>query len=133
MEAFLKEMVSLTGQNSNNLDAAPVLELQFGDVRTFTTVLSKAEVPVLFITAFLPRDERLFYSELFLSNAALGMEKMQDTACMWHVDEGGYAMIRKVPLRLLHNEPSVFDAILDTADQAEQWYALLCARLTLPH
>ena len=133
MEVFLKEMVSLAGQGDNNPETVPVLELQFGDIRTRTTISLKAEAPAMSITALLPRDERLVYSESSLSDATLGEQQMMDTACLWHADEGRYAMARNVPLRQLQQEWDVFDAILDTADQAEQWYGFLCARLARPH
>lgn len=133
MEAFLKEMACLVGQDIDIPGTTPVLELQFGDIRTLTMLLSDSKVPALSITVFLPRQELLGYSQQALSDGALGKEDVKDVAWLWHADEGCYAMIRSIPLQQLPDERSVFDVILDTADQAEQWYAFLCARLVRPH
>ena len=133
MEAFLKEMAGLVGQDDDNPDAVPVLELQLGDVRTLTMLLSDNKVPALSITVFLPRHELLAYSQQALSDGALGKDDVTNTVWLWHADEGCYAMIRNIPLQQLSDERSIFDAILDTADQAEQWHAFLCARLARPH
>jgi hypothetical protein len=42
-------------------------------------------------------------------------------------------MIRNIPLRHISDERGVFDAILDTVDQAENWYSCLQARLGHSH
>lgn len=128
MAAFLTEMAWLCGQ-----DAGPLLELQFGNVRTLTMLLQDKETLALSISVLLPRDERLGYLEASLSDGEMGWGGKPDTTCLWHADQGCYAMIRNIPLRQLSDERSVFDAILETVDQAESWYACLQARLAHPH
>ena len=130
MAAFLREMAGLAGQAEQ---AAATLELQFGDVQTVTMLDPQGNVPELSISAQLPRDERIAYSQMSISDGMASPDGASDTACLWHADEGRYVMVRRIPVRDLPDERSVFDAILDTADQAGQWYAFLCARLARPH
>jgi len=128
MEAFLTEMAWLAGQ-----EAGPVLELQFGDTRTLTMLQQDKETSALSISVLLPRDERLGYLEASLFDGEMGWGNKSDITCLWHADKGCYAMIRNIPLRQISDERSVFDAILDTVDQAENWYSCLQARLGHSH
>lgn len=128
METFLAEMACLAGQ-----DAEPILELQLGNVRTLTMLSQEGEALALSISALLPRNERFGYLEASLSDGKVCGGGRRDTSCLWHADEGCYAMVRNIPLRQFSDERSIFDAILDTADQAESWYAFLQARLARPH
>jgi hypothetical protein len=120
MQRFLRELVELAGQVDQS-HAAPVLELEFGEVLTRTTVSTNGKSACLSIIALLPRSEQLNYQTEPLSaplSSAAGKVEF-----LWHADEGRYVVIRNIPLTDLPDEPSVMDAIMDTSDEAKAWFA----------
>ena len=125
MNQFLQEMVELTGQADCATSGVPVLELQLGDIVTFTSLSMDDMAPSLSITALLPRHKET--AGEFCWSSAAQMETcaiLTDGAeCLWHADEGRYVMVRQVPILDLQDERSILDAILDTSDQAAMWFA----------
>lgn len=117
MQHFLAEIAEFGGQAG-----APLIELQFGDVATVTSLLLEAPGPSLSITAHLPRQEEFSFFDMshcwiFFSDTAL-------TACselLWHADSGHYVVIRQIPVLDLPDERSVLDAIMDTSTDAASW------------
>jgi hypothetical protein len=113
--ALLRELIALTGHDGGGV---PVLELQFGDILTRTT-LHALDKNYLLITAILPKcgDSRHVCVPAGTGPAPHG----QDMEFLWHADEGRYVGLRMVPIRSLPDERSVMDAILATSDQASAW------------
>jgi len=109
--ALLRELIGLTGHEESDV---PVLELQFGDILTRTT-LHVQDTNYLLITAILPKcgDSR----HVCVPAAPHG----QDIEFLWHADEGRYIGLRMVPIGSLPDERSVMDAILATSDKASAW------------
>ena len=114
---FLRELIAMTGQDETDV---PVLELQFGDILTKTTVQT-AERHYLVITAYMPQSRPHYTSQ------ATAMTSLQDTEedihYLWHADEGRYVGIRRIPVTNFPDEPSVMDAIMTTSDQASAWFS----------
>lgn len=116
VNAFVRELIEMTGQ----LDAAPdVLELQFGDVLTRTSV-QIAEFSWLVTMAFLPKCG----DSQFMPQAAmvLSLPVGGNLELFWHADEGRYVGIRRTLVSELPDERSVMDAILATAEDAAAWF-----------
>ncbi|WP_143133363.1 hypothetical protein [Pseudoduganella namucuonensis] len=117
---LLRELVELTGEEAGPV---PMLELQFGDILTRTTVQA-SDGNYLVITAMLPQCGEEGYvaqaSEVGSTLAAQGMEYL------WHADEGRHIGVRRVPLTELTDERGVMDAILTTSDQAAAWFSTRC-------
>lgn len=123
MQSLLRELVELAGQTDSARDI-PVLELQLGEVTTITALATGQSPPCLSITALLPRAGRSDYSHLSASGAfhvqgAAGA----DSEFLWHADDGRVVVVRRVPIAALPDARSALDAILDTADQASNWFA----------
>lgn len=114
--SLLKELIELTGQPAGE---APVLELQFGDILTRTVV--QEQEGQLLIVALLPKSGDSTY--LAPPGAATTMLSKQQIHYLWDGDEGRHIGVRSVPVKALHDDRSVMDAILDTADQAAAWSA----------
>lgn len=121
MKRFLRDLVELAGQ-VDCTHAMPVLELEFGDVLTRTTVSTDEAIPCLSIIALLPRSEQLNYQPSGVIQPAPGKAEF-----FWHADDGRYVVIRNIPVADLPDEPSVMDAIMDTSDEAKAWFASACS------
>jgi len=117
LHAFVRELIEMTGRR----DAAPdVLELQFGDVLTRTSV-QEAERSWLMVMAYLPkcRGSQFAPSE----SVALSAPASGNLEIFWHADEGRYVGIRRIPVTDLPSERSVMDAVLATAEDAAAWFS----------
>lgn len=104
--ALLRELIAMTGQDE---DGVPVLELQFGDILTRTT-LHALDKNYLVITAILPKG-----------GDSPPAPHGQDMEFLWHADDGRYVGLRMVPIVSLPDERSVMDAILAASDEASAW------------
>lgn len=122
---FLKELVELAGQG--DYAHMPVLELQFGDVLTRTSLSLSGDVPCLSIVALLPQDDRLNYLSRLTRPLVSSNASSHETELLWHADEGRYVVTCSIPTVELPDDRSVLDAILDTSDQARAWFAAVCA------
>lgn len=121
MDRLLRELAEITAQDDND-HAAPILELQFGDISTKTTLLNNNGMQCLSIIALLPRSGRVNYSSPThtpLSDVIATAENME---LLWHADEGRYILLRHMPISGFTDDISVLDAILDTADRSRSWY-----------
>jgi hypothetical protein len=114
---FLRELIEMTGQEAG---AVPVLELQFGEILTTTTIQTD-DGNCLLITALLPKCRPSPY----LSQAAAShfLQNADDIHYLWHADEGRYIGLRRIQISGLNDERSVMDAIMATADQAANWFS----------
>ena len=113
--ALLRELIEMTG---NDAGGVPVLELQFGNILTRTT-LHALDRNALLITAILPTcSDR---GPVCLPAGAYPALHGQDMEFLWHADDGRYIGLRMVPIGSLPDERSVMDAILEAADQASAW------------
>lgn len=114
---FLRELIELTGQEAR---AVPVLELQFGEILTKSTVQTVAP-NYLLITAFMPQCSRSHH----ISQVAMGAsaQAAEDIEYLWHADEGRHIGIRRIQIAKLPDERSVMDAILTTSDQVAAWFS----------
>lgn len=123
MQRFLAELVEFSGQTENDY-GAPVIELQFGDVMTITSLLLDVPGPSLSITTLLPCQEEAGFFDMsycwnFFSDTTLTMQ----SELLWHADKGHYVMLRQIPILDLLDERSVMDAILDASSDAANWLA----------
>jgi hypothetical protein len=128
LQRLLQELVELAGQE-DDAEAAPVLELQFGDVLTKTTMSVSHGVECLSVTALLPMTEYLNGDcrqprVLAASGATEGEIKL-----LWHADEERYVVVCTTPISELSREVSVLDTIMDTSEQARAWLSVvdICA------
>jgi len=125
ISALLRELIGLTGHEAGDV---PVLELQFGDVLTRTT-LHALDRNYLLVTAILPRcgDSRHVCVPSgtcpsgTCPSGTCPAPHGQDMEFLWHADEGRYIGLRMVPIGTLRDERSVMDAILATSDKASAW------------
>lgn len=104
--ALLRELIQLTGHDESDV---PVLELQFGDILTRTT-LHALDKNYLLIMAILPK-----------CGDSPPAPHGQDMEFLWHADDGRYVGLRMIPIGSLPDERSVMDAILATSDKASAW------------
>lgn len=118
---LLRELVELTGEEAGDV---PMLELQFGEILTRTTVQASGG-NYLVITAMLPPCGDEGYGPGYISQAgeAVSRQAAQGMEYLWHADEGRHIGVRRVPLAELHDERGVMDAILTTSDLAAAWFA----------
>lgn len=124
MHQFLEEMVELTGQ-IDNTRSTPVLELQFGDIQTITSMSENGKTPCLSITALLPRSNETPKVMQGTNQCSAPEILAKNRDMLWDADEGRYVMVRKIPIADLPDGRSVLDTILDTFDQATDWFASL--------
>jgi hypothetical protein len=89
----MRELVELTGQG--RADGPPVLELQFDDILTVTSLA--AEAPQPFRPGY-PGGEWL-----------------------WDASEGRYIILHNIGIERLVDETGLLDAILAAKDQAAAW------------
>jgi hypothetical protein len=113
--ALLRELIGLTGQDESDV---PVLELQFGDILTRTT-LHALDKNYLLITAILPKCGNSRH--VCVASGTSPVPHGQDMEFLWDADEGRYIGLRMVPIGSLPDERSVMDAILATSDKASAW------------
>ncbi len=116
MRAFLIELAELSGQPAAaGADGVlePVVELLLGEITTIATLVEHP-APELCISAVLPLQQGAAQPDASaaMRAAASGCEYL------WHADQGRAVLLRRVPLARLADEPSVMDAMLDTADVA---------------
>ena len=114
---FLAEMSELVGAGCGTGED-PVLVLQLGVIQIVTSVWTGSEMPGLSITALLPRR---------VVRGPASATAPADCEVLWDADEGRYVQIRRILAASLPTEASVFDAILEMADQAAAWLASLDA------
>jgi len=128
LSQFLSELVDMAGQ-SDAAHSAPVLELQFGNILTTTSLSTPHDNACLSITAFLPRQESTNPQLLSFHQTQDSSKNnmLGDWECLWHADEGRHVIVRKIPIAVLVDERSVMDAIADTSDQAAAWFAKVAA------
>ncbi|WP_211474769.1 hypothetical protein [Collimonas humicola] len=131
MRRFLYELVEMTAQGAAS-DATPLLELQFGDVLTVTSLSTAHGAACLEVTAFLPRQQQAGYFPQSSLPAAAGPAAGSDCEFLWHADEGRYVAVRKIALADLPDERSVMDAIMDTSDLAVMWLVAASAENSHP-
>lgn len=112
---FMREMVELTGQGEGGDN--PLLELQFDDVITITSVSIAEPQPAVCIVVYLPRDPAQPGAVPCSGLPALA----HGGELLWDAGEGRYTMLYKVPINRLPDERSLFDAVLDAKDQALAW------------
>lgn len=121
MDQLLRELAEITAQDDSD-HTAPVLELQFGDIETRTTLLNNNGMQCLSIIALLPRSGRVNYSSRLHTPLSNTVASAEDMELLWHADEGRYILLRHMPISDFADDISVLDAILDTADTSRAWY-----------
>lgn len=126
MKRLLQELVELAGQDEH-MESTPVLELQFGDVLTRTTVSVNRGVQCLSVVAELPKTEKL--NALSPPSRLLDSSPISDSEVelLWHANEGHYVVVSNTPISELPEDVSVLDAILDTSEQARAWFSVVSA------
>ena len=120
---FLREMVVLTGQDDGS--AAPVLELQIGEVVSTTTIEVIDGTEYLTVTAWLPVSEQSRYLPARTEGFSADEVPPQAATILWNAECRRYVATRRIRTRDLHDDRSVMDAILLTVDEAIGWLALL--------
>lgn len=130
MKRLLQELVELAGQ-VNDVQT-PVLELQFGDVLTKTTVSVSRGIQCLSVIALLPRTEKLNHLSPSSRLLASSPTSERETELLWHADEGRYVVVCNTPISDLPEDVSVLDTILDTSEQARAWYSVVSACAPVP-
>lgn len=131
LNRFLRELVEITGQN-DGVHAVPVLELQFGDILTTTSLSTADGAACLSITALLPRQAQADSSLLSSAQSAVPSGVAPGCEFLWHADEGRHVVVRKIPIAELPDERSVMDAIMDTSDQAAAWFSVIGGDMSRP-
>lgn len=131
VKRLLKELVELAGQ-ADEIQSAPVLELQFGEVLTKTTLSVNRGIQCLSVVAELPRTEKL--NHVCPSSRPVVSPAMPDsqTELLWHADEGRYMIVSNTPVSELSEDVSVMDTILDTSEQARAWFSVVSTCAPVP-
>ncbi|MET3133318.1 hypothetical protein AAKU55_003608 [Oxalobacteraceae bacterium GrIS 1.11] len=114
---FMRELVELTGQGTAG--DCPVLELQFDEVVTKTSLHVGQAAPFLCIAVYLPR--RTLAPSVTPSLA--GTIFADKSELLWDAGDGRYVILHKIGIDCLPDERSLFDAILDAKDRAVAWQA----------
>ncbi|NHZ32674.1 hypothetical protein [Massilia rubra] len=110
----LRELVELTGQQSTG--GPPVLELQFDEIVTLTSLAADAAQPFLCVSVYLPRRT--------LAAAAappLASPGYPGGEWLWDASEGRYIILHNIGIGQLADETSLLDAIMDARDKAGAW------------
>ncbi len=110
----LRELVALTGQDRT--DAPPVLELQFGDILTLTSLAFDAPQPFLCVSVYLPRCALVAAAAPPLASPAYPGGEW-----LWDASEGRYIILHSIEIGQLADEPGLLDAILAAKDRAGAW------------
>jgi hypothetical protein len=130
MQWLLQELVDLAGQH-DDLAAAPVLELQFGDVVTRTTLAVNDGVQCLSVVAELPMTKHIGQPPQS-SRPLPSSTTQQRTEVMWHAGAGRYIIVSTTPISELPKDTSVLDTILDTSEYARAWYSVVSTWAPVP-
>jgi hypothetical protein len=126
MKRLLEELVELAGQNDQS-QSSPVLELQFGDVLTKTTLSVRRGVQCLSVRALLPRIEESHFMSRSSRLLASTPASESETELRWHAGEGRYVVDCNTPISELPRDASVLDTIIDTSEQARAWFSVVGA------
>ncbi|MFS2008021.1 hypothetical protein ACEN9F_30880 [Duganella sp. CT11-25] len=110
----MRELVELTGQGRT--DGPPVLELQFDDILTVTSLAAEAPQPFLCVSVYLPR--RALLPE---AAAPLSSPGYPGGEWLWDASEGRYIILHNIGIERLVDETGLLDAILAAKDQAAAW------------
>jgi hypothetical protein len=109
MQWLLQELVALADQH-DDLNTAPVLELQFGDVVTRTTLAVNDGIPCLSVVAELPRTEHIGQPPQSSRPLPAPTIARQRTELLWHADAGRYVVVSTTPIAALPEETSVLSS-----------------------
>jgi hypothetical protein len=110
----MRELVELTGQDRT--DGPPVLELQFDDIVTLTSLAADAPQPFLCVSVYLPRRTLAPCAAPPLATPAYPGGEW-----LWDASEGRYIVLHNIDIRQLADEPGLLDAILAAKDRAGAW------------
>lgn len=121
---LLTDLVALAGQE-NTTHTSPVLELQFGEVLTKTSLIKFDGLDYLSITAILPEQPAFEYLSASDLQRIRSQDCGTDNELLWHADQGQYVLMRKISLTAFADDTALMDAIMDSADQASAWHARL--------
>ena len=121
LKGFLRTLVELTGQY-DAARTAPVLELQFSDIVTVTSVVEGNCGGCLSVTAFLPCARNGSTSQQSRLCSPKTSASKHQAEILWDVDEGRYVFVREIPVGQLCDERDVMDAVLTTSELATAWY-----------
>jgi hypothetical protein len=124
LKRFLQELAALMGARSD--DSVLVLEFRFDDVVARISQTVNNELYCLSIILQLPRSRQLGYLARVDEQLPVIAAGMAPPEVLWNADEGCYVLVHYIPTDFFSDEVSILDAILDTSDQARQWYATLC-------
>jgi hypothetical protein len=110
----MRELVALTGQG--RADGAPVLELQFDDILTVTSLSPKEPQPFLCVSVYLPR-------RALVAAAAppLAVPGYPGGEWLWDASEGRYIILHNIGIEQLVDETGLLDAIMTAKDKAAAW------------
>jgi hypothetical protein len=115
---LMRELVELTGQQ--RADGLAVLELQFEEILTVTSLSTQQPAPFLSVALYLPRRPHT-------AAPALSAPPYAGGELLWDASEGRYVILERCAVETLGDERGVFDAILDAKDRAAAWLAELDA------
>lgn len=110
----MRELVALTGQSQG--DGPPVLELQFDDVLTTTSLAAEAPHPFLCVSVHLPRRELAAAAAPPLAGPGYAGGEW-----LWDASEGRYIILHNIGIEQLVDETGLLDAILTAKDRAWAW------------
>lgn len=110
--AMLRCLSQLSACVAADRPSLPILELQFGDIVTVTTLSQTDHAPHLVIAVLLPRTPMPQFCDSY--DAHWG-------DLLWDADEGRHVVLRSLALSALPDERSVLDAIMDSKDAASGW------------
>lgn len=121
MARLLRELVQITTQ-AESTSEPPMLELQFGDIVTSTTLLANDDMQCLVIIAQLPRSGHSIRSRGCQPSWSSSLSPPLELELAWHADKGCYLALKQMAISEFTDEASVLDDILDTADRSRNWY-----------
>jgi hypothetical protein len=122
MHRLLGELVSLAGQ-ADESHTAPVLELQFGDLITRTSIRQRDDVDYVVVVVELPKLDNAALMTGASSASGIFQADEGDAEMLWHAEKGRHVVVRHIPVAVFPDEASVFDAIMDSADRVSAWLA----------
>lgn len=122
MHRLLGELVSLAGQDDES-HTAPVLELQFGDLLTRTSIRKRDDVEYVVVVVELPRLDNAALPSGAANASGIFPADEGDVEMLWHAEKGRHVVVRHIPVAVFPDETSVFDAIMDSADRVSAWLA----------
>jgi hypothetical protein len=110
----LRELVELTGQDSAG--GPPVLELQFDEIVTLTSLAADAPQPFLCVSVYLPRRALVAAAAPPLASPGYAGGEW-----LWDASEGRYIVLHNIGIEQLADETALLDAILAAKDRAGAW------------